>query len=184
MTLKKKDDIKFSPAPVNVPRRELFIRIFKSVVALSILQNMIFCVCPRGTSNPAVILPRRPPVLTFYCNMVSKWNNASALILLAKWYPEIFEGGGLRKQKLDNLRTFNRYHDKSAYLRTTLSGISAVEKRRSSQSKAACLIDARCVRCTLFCFHAWLARQCVRSNPSVDFCVTSSRITIVQHFFF
>ena len=52
MTLKR--DINVYPAPVDAPCRELSIRIFKSIVALSVLRGIDFF-CLHRTSNPAVV---------------------------------------------------------------------------------------------------------------------------------
>ena len=42
------------PAPLDAPRREIFIRIFKSAVSLSVSHQIIIFVCLHRTPNPAV----------------------------------------------------------------------------------------------------------------------------------
>ena len=44
----------FRTTPLDAPRRELFVSIFKSVVALLVSQQIDFCVCPHRMSNPGV----------------------------------------------------------------------------------------------------------------------------------
>ena len=46
--------MKIYPAELNAPRRELFVRIFISAVALSVSRQINFCVCLHRTSNTAV----------------------------------------------------------------------------------------------------------------------------------
>ena len=50
----KNGNMNFCTPPLDAPRRELFIRTFKSAVALSVSRQTVFFVCPHRTSNPDI----------------------------------------------------------------------------------------------------------------------------------